>query len=66
MIKPLTLIETRPQFIKVAMVSLLVRATDGVDEVILHTGEHFDQNMPDIFLMSPKLSVPPTTWVLVA
>jgi hypothetical protein len=66
MIKLLTLIGARLQFIKAARVSRVVRAMDGVDEVIAHTGEYFDRNMSDIFLMGPKLSVPPTIWVLVA
>ncbi len=48
------------------MVSRVARAMDGVDELIVHTGEHFDRNILDIFLMGPNLSVPPTIWVLVA
>jgi UDP-GlcNAc3NAcA epimerase len=49
MIKLLTVIGARPQFIKAAMVSRAVHATDGVNEVVVHTGQHFDQNMSGVF-----------------
>lgn len=58
MIKLLTVIGARPQFIKAAMVSRAVRATDGVDEVVVHTGQHFDQNMSDIFFNELQIERP--------
>ncbi|MDG5499207.1 UDP-N-acetylglucosamine 2-epimerase (non-hydrolyzing) [Marinobacter sp. BGYM27] len=45
----LTIIGARPQFIKASVVSRAIQKTDGVEEILLHTGQHFDTNMSDIF-----------------
>jgi UDP-GlcNAc3NAcA epimerase len=58
MSKLLTVIRARPQFIKAAMVSRAVRATDGIDEVVLHTCQHFDQNMADVFIDELQIERP--------
>ena len=58
MIKLLTVIGARPQFIKAAMVSRAVCATDGINEVVVHTGQHFDQNMSDVFFDELQIEVP--------
>lgn len=47
-----TIVGARPQFIKVAPVSRSLGDVGGVTEVLIHTGQHFDNNMSDIFLMS--------------
>ena len=47
--KILTVIGARPQFIKAAAVSRALAACEDVHEVIVHTGQHFDANMSDIF-----------------
>ena len=39
----------RPQFIKAATVSRVIQQTPGVNEVLVHTGQHFDKNMSDVF-----------------
>lgn len=44
-----TVIGARPQFIKASVVSRLIDASDGAREVIIHTGQHYDRNMSDIF-----------------
>jgi UDP-GlcNAc3NAcA epimerase len=47
--KILTVIGARPQFIKAATVSRVIATMDNVTEVIVHTGQHFDANMSDVF-----------------
>jgi len=45
----LTIIGARPQFIKASVVSRAIQRSDGIEEILLHTGQHFDANMSDIF-----------------
>lgn len=46
--KVLTVVGARPQFIKAATVSRAFGA-GSVQEVLVHTGQHFDANMSDVF-----------------
>lgn len=55
-IKILTVVGARPQFIKAAAVSRAIRETDGLAEVMIHTGQHFDANMSDLFF--EELAIP--------
>ncbi|HCZ9577175.1 TPA: UDP-N-acetylglucosamine 2-epimerase (non-hydrolyzing) [Vibrio cholerae] len=52
----LTIIGARPQFIKASVVSRAIQQTDGIEEIMLHTGQHFDANMSDIFFN--QLNIP--------
>lgn len=45
----LTIIGARPQFIKASVVSRAIQQADDIEEIVLHTGQHFDSNMSDIF-----------------
>ncbi|WP_422365640.1 non-hydrolyzing UDP-N-acetylglucosamine 2-epimerase [Pelagibius sp.] len=56
MVKLVTVIGARPQFIKAASVSRAVARQDGISEIMLHTGQHFDANMSDIFF--EELGIP--------
>ncbi|MDH3708433.1 MAG: UDP-N-acetylglucosamine 2-epimerase (non-hydrolyzing) [Cyclobacteriaceae bacterium] len=47
--KLLTVIGARPQFVKAATVSRVLREIPEVSEILVHTGQHHDGNMSDIF-----------------
>jgi len=44
-----TVIGARPQFIKAATISRIIKEYNGIDEIIIHTGQHYDNNMSEIF-----------------
>lgn len=56
MIKVVTIIGARPQFIKASMLSRLFLAQANFKEILVHTGQHYDQNMSHIFF--EELSIP--------
>lgn len=59
----ITIVGARPQFIKAAALSRAVRQSRGaVQERILHTGQHYDREMSDVFFHS--LDLPEPTWNL--
>lgn len=47
--KILTVVGARPQFIKAATISRVIQSMQHVEEVIVHTGQHFDKNMSTVF-----------------
>jgi UDP-GlcNAc3NAcA epimerase len=53
-----TIIGARPQFIKAAVVSRVIRENKNVSEILVHTGQHFDVNMSDIFFEELDLKKP--------
>lgn len=56
--KVLTVIGARPQFIKASMVSRAIANNSSISEVLVHTGQHFDTNMSDIFFSELNIPYP--------
>lgn len=56
--KIVTVIGARPQFIKAAVVSHEIAQYPQLEEIIIHTGQHFDSNMSDIFFDQMKIPKP--------
>lgn len=56
--KVLTVVGARPQFIKAAPVGDALAAAEGVEHVLVHTGQHFDQSMSDVFFEELSIAKP--------
>lgn len=56
--KILTVIGARPQFIKAAVVSREFKLHSKINEIIIHTGQHFDKNMSEIFFEEMQIPIP--------
>ena len=59
--KIITVVGARPQFIKAATISRQFKLL-GVDELIIHTGQHIDTNMSDVFF--DEMEIPEPTYQL--
>lgn len=60
--KILTVIGARPQFIKAAAVSRSFSEYTSIQEILLHTGQHFDANMSEVFFT--ELGIPQPAYKL--
>jgi len=56
--KVLTVLGARPQFIKASVVSHAITQSGLMTEVVVHTGQHFDANMSDVFFSELGMSKP--------
>ena len=56
--KILTILGARPQFIKAGSVSREILKHKEIEEIIVHTGQHYDVNMSDIFFDEMKIPKP--------
>jgi len=54
--KLLTVIGARPQFIKAAPVSRAIAEHASLQEVTVHTGQHYDTSMSDVFFDELEIS----------
>lgn len=56
--KIVTILGARPQFIKAGSISREISKFSFIQEVIIHTGQHYDSNMSDIFFDEMKINKP--------
>lgn len=56
--KIVTVVGARPQFIKLAVVSRVLRRQPELQEVLVHTGQHYDHNMSDVFFEEMDIPKP--------
>jgi UDP-GlcNAc3NAcA epimerase len=56
--KIVTVVGARPQFIKAAVVSRAVQQCRNLQEVIVHTGQHYDRNMSQVFFEEMEIPEP--------
>ena len=53
-----TVVGARPQFIKLAVVSRVLRKQPEFREVLIHTGQHYDHNMSEVFFEEMDIPKP--------
>ena len=60
MLKIFTIVGARPQIIKAAAISRQVRTVfkDKIQESIVHTGQHYDENMSQVFFDEMEIPKP--------
>ncbi len=56
--KIITVIGARPQFVKAAVVSREFRHRGGVREILVHTGQHYDDAMSEVFFRELEIEKP--------
>jgi UDP-GlcNAc3NAcA epimerase len=58
--KIVTIVGARPQFVKAAVLSRLIEReyADSFQEVLVHTGQHYDRNMSDVFFSEMEIPLP--------
>lgn len=56
--KIVTVLGARPQFIKASVVSAALRAYPTIQDRVVHTGQHFDANMSDVFIAELGMEQP--------
>src|SRR4029078_8036047 len=55
--KVLSVVGNRPQFVKAAPTSVALRER-GIDEIVLHTGQHYDRELSQVFFEELGLDEP--------
>ncbi|WP_024602525.1 UDP-N-acetylglucosamine 2-epimerase (non-hydrolyzing) [Pseudoalteromonas sp. TB41] len=56
--KIVTVLGARPQFIKAGSVSREIAKHESIQEIIIHTGQHYDANMSDVFFEEMQIPKP--------
>ena len=55
-----TIVGARPQIIKASALSRAIREcfSDSIEETIVHTGQHYDENMSEVFFRELEIPLP--------
>lgn len=56
--KVVTIVGARPQFVKAAVVSSALQATNSFCEIMVHTGQHYDENLSAVFFSDLGMKPP--------
>lgn len=56
--KIVTILGARPQFVKAAVLSRVIATYNEIEEVIVHTGQHYDENMSAVFFAEMDIPTP--------
>ncbi|MBV8890293.1 MAG: UDP-N-acetylglucosamine 2-epimerase (non-hydrolyzing) [Alphaproteobacteria bacterium] len=54
----MSVVGARPQFVKAAVVSEAMRCTGDIAEILVHTGQHYDANMSQLFFDELGIAAP--------
>jgi len=54
----ITILGARPQFVKGAVLSRIIKKHNEIEEVIIHTGQHYDTNMSAVFFEEMEIPKP--------
>jgi len=56
--KIITILGARPQFVKAAVLSRVITSYNEIEEIIIHTGQHYDTNMSAVFFSEMEIPKP--------
>lgn len=54
----LSVVGARPQFVKLGPIARAFRARDGIEHAIVHTGQHYDPMLSDVFFADLGIEAP--------
>ena len=53
-----SIVGARPQFVKASAISRRIAEYPGLDEILIHTGQHYDRRLADIFFQELEIPDP--------